>query len=134
METDLGNVQCVRAADGWRAYIPAAYNASSGGHEVNITVNGEPITRSIIVLPKDFGTVDVEPEPDASDAANTQFRNAVWGQMCIRDSTLPVKGIRPVAAIAPGVSASTGLTLRQLAGAMVEAVRPAALILSLIHI
>ena len=43
------------------------------------TVNGETITRSIIVLPKDFGTVDVEPEPDASDAANTQFRNAVWG-------------------------------------------------------
>ena len=41
---------------------------------------------------------------------------------------LPVRGIRPVAAIAPGVSASTGLTLRQLAGAMVEAVRPAALI------
>ena len=32
-----------------------------------------------IVLPKDFGMVDVEPEPDASDAANTQFRNAVWG-------------------------------------------------------
>ena len=79
VETDLGNVQCVRAADGWRAYIPAAYNASSGGHEVNITVNGEAITRSIIVLPKDFGTVDVEPEPDASNAANTQFRNAVWG-------------------------------------------------------
>ena len=42
-------------------------------------MNGETITRSIIVLPKDFGTVDVEPEPDASDAANTQFRNAVWG-------------------------------------------------------
>ena len=79
VETDLGNVQCVRAADGWRAYIPAAYNASSGGHEVNITVNGETITCSIIVLPKDFGTVDVEPEPDASEAANTQFRNAVWG-------------------------------------------------------
>lgn len=79
VETDLGNVQCVRAADGWRAYIPAAYNASSGGHEVNITVNGETITRSIIVLPKDFGTADAEPEPDASDAANTQFRNAVWG-------------------------------------------------------
>ena len=32
--------------------------------------------------------------------------------------TLPVKGIRPVAAIAPGVSASTGLTLHQLAGAL----------------
>jgi len=79
VETDLGNIQCVRAADGWRAYIPAAYNASSGGHDVNITINGETLTRSIIVLPKDFGTVDVEPEPSASDAANTQFRNAIWG-------------------------------------------------------
>ena len=79
VETDLGNVQCVRAADGWRAYIPAAYNASSGGHEVNITVNGETVSRSIVVLPRDFGTVDAEPEPDASEAANTQFRNAVWG-------------------------------------------------------
>ena len=78
VETDLGNVQCVRTADGWRAYIPAAYNASSGGHEVNVTVNGEVISRSIIVLPKDFGTVEVEPEPAASDAANTEFKNSVW--------------------------------------------------------
>ena len=78
VETDLGTVQCVRTADGWRAYIPAAYNASSGGHEVNVTVNGEVISRSIIVLPKDFGTVEVEPEPAASDAANTEFKNSVW--------------------------------------------------------
>lgn len=34
----------------------------------------------------------------------------------------------PVAALAPGVSGDTGLTLRQLAAAMVDAVRPAALI------
>ena len=79
VETDLGSVQCVRAADGWRAYIPAAYNASSGGHEVNITVNGEVITRSIIVLPRDFGTVELAAEPAATDAANTEFRNVVWG-------------------------------------------------------
>lgn len=79
VETDLGNVQCVRAAEGWRAYVPVAYNASSGGHEINITINDETVSRSVIVLPKDFGTVDVEPEPDASDAANAQFRNAVWG-------------------------------------------------------
>ena len=78
VETDLGNVQCVRTADGWRACIPAAYNASSGGHEVNVTVNGEVISRSIIVLPKDFGTVEMEPEPAASDAANTEFKNSVW--------------------------------------------------------
>ena len=32
--------------------------------------------------------------------------------------TLPVRGIRPVAALAPGVSGDTGLTLRQLAAAI----------------
>lgn len=63
---------------GWRAYIPAAYNASAGGHEVNITVNGETLTRTITVLPKDFGTVELAPEPEASEAANNEFRNAVW--------------------------------------------------------
>ena len=78
IETDLGSVQCVRAAEGWRAYIPAAYNASSGGHEVNITVNGETITRTLTVLPKDFGTVEVEAEEPASESANAQFRSAIW--------------------------------------------------------
>lgn len=40
----------------------------------------------------------------------------------------PVPGIRPVAAVAPGVSAATGLTLPQLAGALVRELRPAALV------
>ena len=78
VETDLGNVQCVRSSDGWRAYIPAAYNAAAGGHEVIITVNGEPQSRTITVIPKDYGTVEVEPEPEASEAANAEFRNIVW--------------------------------------------------------
>ena len=42
--------------------------------------------------------------------------------------TAPVPGIRPVAAVAPGVSAATGLSLQQLAGALVREVRPTALI------
>ncbi len=78
VETDLGNVQCVRLGSGWRAYIPAAYNASAGAHEVNITVGGETVTRSITVIPKDFGTVEVEAEPDVGEAASTEFRNAIW--------------------------------------------------------
>ena len=39
-----------------------------------------------------------------------------------------VQGIRPVAAVAPGVSAATGLSLQQLAGALVRELRPAALL------
>ena len=55
----MATIQCARSPGGWRAYIPAAYNASAGGHEVNITVNGETLTRTITVLPKDFGTVEL---------------------------------------------------------------------------
>lgn len=78
VETDLGNVQCVRLGSGWRAYIPAAYNASAGAHELTFTVGGETLTRTITVLPKNFGTVEAEPEPAASEEANAEFRNAVW--------------------------------------------------------
>jgi len=46
---------------------------------VNVTVNGETLTHTLVVLPKDFGTVEVDPEPAATDAANAEFRNAVWG-------------------------------------------------------
>ena len=78
VETDLGNVQAVRLGSGWRAYIPAAYNAAAGAHEVTFTVGGETVVKKITVIPKDFGTVEIEAEPEASEAANTEFRNAVW--------------------------------------------------------
>ena len=42
--------------------------------------------------------------------------------------TVPVQGIRPVAAVAPGVSADTGLSLQQLDGELVRELRPAALL------
>lgn len=41
---------------------------------------------------------------------------------------VPIPGIRPVAALSPGVSAATGLTLQQLADALTEEIHPAALI------
>ena len=41
---------------------------------------------------------------------------------------VPVPGIRPVAAVAPGVSAATGLSLQQLAGALVREMRPCVLL------
>lgn len=41
---------------------------------------------------------------------------------------LPLPGIRPVAAAAPGVSAATGLSLQAIAAALVDAARPSALL------
>ena len=43
-------------------------------------------------------------------------------------SRLPLPGIRPVAAVAPGVSGATGMSLQQLAGALVRELRPSALL------
>ena len=40
----------------------------------------------------------------------------------------PVRGLRPVAAVAPGVAAATGLSLQQMAAALVAQLRPAALL------
>ena len=42
--------------------------------------------------------------------------------------SLPLRGIRPVAAVAPGVSQAAGLSLQALAAALVGAVRPTALL------
>ncbi len=41
---------------------------------------------------------------------------------------MPIPGIRPVAAVAPGVAAATGISLQQMAAALVGAAKPAALI------
>lgn len=89
VETDLGSVQAVRLGSGWRAYIPAAYNASAGAHEVTFTVGGETVTKNITVIPKDFGTVEVEAGPEASEEANAEFRNIVW----------PLRAARPRKAV-----------------------------------
>ena len=40
----------------------------------------------------------------------------------------PVRGLRPVAAVAPGVAAATGLSLQQLAAALVGQLHPAAVV------
>ena len=40
----------------------------------------------------------------------------------------PVRGLRPVAAVAPGVAAATGLSLQQLAAALAGQLRPAAVV------
>ena len=80
VETDLGSVQCVRSPAGWRCYIPAAYNASAGSHDIAVTVNGETLTIALGVSARDFGEAEAQPDPPASAAANEEFRNVIWAQ------------------------------------------------------
>ena len=109
----LGAVSAVEAAPDGRIYFAVAASASAAD-------GLESTLRTELLAHTSTGCVYVY-----DPAARTVQKVLVtMGPQ----HALPVRGIRPVAAIAPGVSASTGLTLRQLAGAMVEAVRPAALI------
>ena len=67
-----------RLEQGGVAALSITGNASAGGHTVNVTVNGETFARTLTVLPKDFGIVEVEPEPASTEAANVEFRNNIW--------------------------------------------------------
>ena len=73
VETDLGNVQAVRLGSGWRAYIPAAYNAAAGAHEVTFTVGGETVVKNITVIPKDFGQTKVTGGKQGSRSNSTKL-------------------------------------------------------------
>lgn len=73
VETDLGNVQAVRLGSGWRAYIPAAYNAAAGAHEVTFTVGGETVVKNITVIPKDFGQTKVTGGKQGSKSNSTKL-------------------------------------------------------------
>ncbi len=61
-----------------------------------------------------------------ADALGPRTAQKIFVTMGVK--RIPVPGIRPVAAVSPGVSAATGLTLRQLAGALVKELHPAALV------
>lgn len=78
VETDLGSVQCVRSPAGWRCYIPAAYNASAGSHDIAVTVNGETLPLSLVVTAKTFGEAEAQPDPPAPAGAAEEFRSVIW--------------------------------------------------------
>ena len=78
VETDLGSVQCVRSPAGWRCYIPAAYNASAGSHDIAVTVNGETLPLTLVVTAKSFGEAEAQPDPPAPDGAAEEFRSVIW--------------------------------------------------------
>lgn len=78
VETDLGSVQCVRSPAGWRCYIPAAYNASAGSHDIAVTVNGQILPLTLVVTAKTFGEAEAQPDPPAPSGAAEEFRNVIW--------------------------------------------------------
>lgn len=108
-----------------------AATAKRGG----VTVTRVEIAREGLEKPRGrYVTLEV-PSVSVLDVGNRRVTADALGPRTVQKIFVtmgagcpPVKGIRPVAAVAPGVSASTGLSLQQLAGALVREVRPTALI------
>ena len=102
VETDLGSVQCVRSPAGWRCYIPAAYNASAGSHDIAVTVNGQTLPLTLVVTAKTFGEAEAQPDPPAPSGAAEEFRNVIWS---LYEAPAREKMWHPVRAPAGGVVA-----------------------------
>ncbi len=77
--TDLGDVSALAFGDGYRAYIPVAYNTASGEHLVSVTIGDELFEVSINVTAVDHTkTVLTEAEYGGTDTENTEYRNIIW--------------------------------------------------------
>lgn len=78
-DSDLGSVQFVSAgASSWRGYLGVAYNAESGAHKLTVTAGAATLEKDFKVLTKNYGTAAVAAGPADDDAAETEYRNAIW--------------------------------------------------------
>ena len=109
----------------WRLPIPSTSTGPSGGSRAASSAAAElqallPPAGPVLVL----GVGNRRVTADALGPRTVQHVLVTMGA----GHGLPIRGIRPVAAIAPGVSQAAGISLQALAAALVGAIRPAALI------
>ncbi len=79
ISTDLGDVTPLAYGDGYRAYIPVAYNTSSGAHIVSVTVGDEVFETTVNVSAVSHDKVYLEEEEYGGTSSEvTEFQNAIW--------------------------------------------------------
>lgn len=78
-DTDLGTLNFVSTESGsWRAYLGIAYNAAATVHTITVNLGDQTVEAQVTVSGRSFGTIEVAPDPAVSEAANTEFRSAIW--------------------------------------------------------
>ncbi len=76
-QCELGPVVFERVAEGWRGYLPVAYNAEAG--EYTLTVTGGDVTAETVlrVSGKDFGRANADDVVEGT-TGGTEFRSKIW--------------------------------------------------------
>ncbi len=79
ISTDLGDITALPFDGGYRAYLPIAYNTSSGEHLITVTVGDEIFETAVTVSAIDHAKVELtEAEYSGTDAENTEYRSIIW--------------------------------------------------------
>lgn len=79
ISTDLGSITALPYSGGYRAYLPIAYNTTSGEHIVQVTVGDEVFETTVTVTAITHSKVELEQEEySGTDDENTEYRNIIW--------------------------------------------------------
>lgn len=78
-ETDLGTVWFHGLDNGWIGYIGVPYNAPGGTHTITVQVGDTTLTTELSIRASSYPTSQQTDTESASQEANTQFRNKIYG-------------------------------------------------------
>ncbi len=79
IETDLGDITALPFGSGYRAYLPIAYNTSSGNHTVTVTLGDDVFETAINVTAITHTKVVLEEAEYSGTAAESEeYRTEIW--------------------------------------------------------
>lgn len=78
-DTDLGTVsfEAVQGG-GWKGYLGIAYNAEATVHTITVALGAQTVQAQLTVNGRSFGSVETPPDAEGDEAANQEYRNAIW--------------------------------------------------------
>lgn len=78
-ETDLGTIWFAPLDTGWIGYLAAPYNAPGGKHTITVTVGDITLTAELSVTATNYPTTNQTDVQTATEQANAQFRDKIYG-------------------------------------------------------
>ncbi len=79
ISTTLGDVTALPYGDGYRAYIPIAYNATAGVYAIAVTIGDETFEQTLTVTAIDHEDVVLaEEEYSGTDSEKTEYQTEIW--------------------------------------------------------
>ena len=85
-DTDLGHIWFHPVEKGFMGYIGIPYNAPGGAHDITVQLGDLSLTATLSVGASQYTTTPMSHSADASEQANAQFRDKIYGLYNIGNS------------------------------------------------